>query len=115
MKDYSRITNISIVYKEEVHGISRQPVEIEVEVISAIYVLKKSGMWEDTDQLSKDEMEEIVSSVMNKMNKKFHIFQIYFIIQVKQGTHHPYFIIQVKQGTHHPYFIIQVKQGTHHP
>ena len=87
-KDCSRITNISIIYKEEVHGISRQPAEIEVEIISAIYVLKKSGMWEDTDQLSKDEMEEIVSSVINKTKNKFHIFQIYFIIQVKQVTHY---------------------------
>ncbi|XP_023338013.1 uncharacterized protein LOC111708774 isoform X2 [Eurytemora carolleeae] len=79
--DPNRITNISIIYKEEVHGISRQPAEIEVEIISAIYVLKKSGMWEDTDQLSKDEMEEIVSSVINKTKNKFHIFEIYFIIQ----------------------------------
>ena len=45
-------------------------------------------MWEDTDQLSKDEMEEIVSSVINKTKNKFHIFQIYFIIQVKQVTHY---------------------------
>ena len=74
---------MSVIYKEEVHGIRREPLQIEVEIVSAIYVLKSSGMWEASDQLSEDEMDEIVSSVINKTNNKFHILQISFIIQVE--------------------------------
>ena len=80
---FCRIKNISIVHLHVVNRINKGPDDILNDITSATDLLRESGMWQESDHLSPEQVEEILTSVMNRTNYDIHVLRASFILQVK--------------------------------